>query len=593
MEVNRENIEVSVIVPVYNSGKHLRTCLDSLITQNFENYEIVLVNNGSTDESADILSEYSEKYPEKVFVYSIEHSDFVGTGRNYGLSKARGKYVYMCDSDDIVERNALLFMHGRMKRYNLDVVYGTVEFVNCQSNTRFMLQSDGEREVSIAELILSGAEFWRRMFRKSLLDEIGPMPENTCFDDIAWLPVVHSYAKKAMSTERKIYNYFRRTSSTVGGTSKKVIEQTVISEKYAVENCNPEYKEQVLMFVAKRILGNIKSRWEYKDILVEEIGYFWEQFKNCQCILDDIKLYEELEMYYKIYCNMIPKRVYIPESNNESVVEHKEKIENVGFPNGDCEIIVCDNKYLSRKFDLTPYSKFIKMAEQENQKDLLYSFYGLLNVYENGGIYIHPNVSMNTVLYSLRCNGSFFSFLDKNTYSDWIFGGSKGNEVLGKVLETFRGDGYYKDILYPMNLRIKNILTVLYEVPLKGEFYQRGELLTVYSPEVLVINPYKCIGSVTTVQMCEHTFIDDNSDEYITVKKSTLSWMIKSGICNAGSSNQIQKSLDNISMTDYQNIKRRIEAIEGSDAMKMALWLYKMGNKFTLPKKIVKKMLNK
>ena len=115
---------ISVLIPVYNSAEHLRLCMNSLINQSFEDYEIIAVNNGSEDNSLEILEEYAQEYPDKVFVYTIEHSNFVGTGRNYGISKARGQYLYICDSDDIVEKHALTWLHGRAEYYKADVVYG-------------------------------------------------------------------------------------------------------------------------------------------------------------------------------------------------------------------------------------------------------------------------------------------------------------------------------------------------------------------------------------------------------------------------------------------------------------------------------------
>ena len=182
--------------------------------------------------------------------------------------------------------------------------------------------------------------------------------------------------------------------------------------------------------------------------------------------------------------------------------------------------------------------------------------------------------------------------MDKTTYSEWIFGASKGNEVIGKLLETFAGNGHYKDILYPLAARIKNILTVLYEVPLNGSTCLNGEVFTVYSPEILVFNPYEGDESATVIQICEHDFSGMDSEEYCTVKKSTIGLQTKGISVNRVVTNQGQGSLDSISFTEYQNMKSRLEAIENSDSMRLTLWLYRMGNKFTLPKKIVKKMLH-
>ena len=98
-------VDVSVIIPVYNVGKHIRRCLDSIIKQRYPNYEIILVDDGSTDESGKICDEYA-LHNNKIRVFHQENRG-VSEARNKGLNVAKGKYIIFVDSDDEVTENYL------------------------------------------------------------------------------------------------------------------------------------------------------------------------------------------------------------------------------------------------------------------------------------------------------------------------------------------------------------------------------------------------------------------------------------------------------------------------------------------------------
>lgn len=95
-----EDIKVSIIVPVYNTGKYLHDCLDSIVNQSLKDIEIICVDDGSTDNSLEILEEY-EKEDSRVRVFSIEKSG-LSIARNFGIEQANGKYIGFVDSDDYV-----------------------------------------------------------------------------------------------------------------------------------------------------------------------------------------------------------------------------------------------------------------------------------------------------------------------------------------------------------------------------------------------------------------------------------------------------------------------------------------------------------
>ena len=97
-----KNIKISVIVPIYNTEKFLRKCIESILNQTLKEIEIILINDGSTDNSHLICLEYTEKYPEKIR-YVNNKNIGCSTTRNLGIELAQGEYIAFVDSDDYIE----------------------------------------------------------------------------------------------------------------------------------------------------------------------------------------------------------------------------------------------------------------------------------------------------------------------------------------------------------------------------------------------------------------------------------------------------------------------------------------------------------
>ena len=117
---------VSIIVPIYNEEKYLGHCLESLLDQSYENLEIICVNDGSTDNSLEILNEYSKRdFRVKLFV---QPNQGLSISRNNGLSKANGEYVLFVDCDDWIERDTIKLLYENAQMNDSEVVlYNSVE----------------------------------------------------------------------------------------------------------------------------------------------------------------------------------------------------------------------------------------------------------------------------------------------------------------------------------------------------------------------------------------------------------------------------------------------------------------------------------
>ena len=114
--------KVSVIIPVYNVEKYLRECLDSVVTQDLDDIEIICINDGSTDGSSRILAEYATQY-EKLAILDKENSG-LSAARNSGLSVAKGKYILFLDSDDLLsDSSAVSRLYDKAEHDGLDQLF--------------------------------------------------------------------------------------------------------------------------------------------------------------------------------------------------------------------------------------------------------------------------------------------------------------------------------------------------------------------------------------------------------------------------------------------------------------------------------------
>lgn len=113
--------KVSVIIPAYNTEKYIETCLTSLLKQTLEDIEIIVVDDGSTDSTLEVLKEYEKKYPEKIIVYHKENGG-QASARNLALSYAKGEYLGFVDSDDWVDLDMYEKMYMKAREENADIV---------------------------------------------------------------------------------------------------------------------------------------------------------------------------------------------------------------------------------------------------------------------------------------------------------------------------------------------------------------------------------------------------------------------------------------------------------------------------------------
>ena len=120
--------KISIIIPVYNTAKYLKRCFDSVLAQSYKDFEMVIINDGSTDNSEQIINEYKNKYPDLISYYSKPNTGVAST-RNFGIEKAKGEYIMFLDSDDYIDKALLKTLEQYINK-DIDLIKFKLQRVN-------------------------------------------------------------------------------------------------------------------------------------------------------------------------------------------------------------------------------------------------------------------------------------------------------------------------------------------------------------------------------------------------------------------------------------------------------------------------------
>ena len=215
---------ISIIVPVYNVRQHLRKCLDSILAQTFRDWELICVDDGSTDGSADILAEYAARDGRVRTVRQANAGQ--AAARNRGMDEAGGEYVMFCDADDWVEPTWCEELYGAIAaREDVDLVVARA-FIDgtCDAKQRQRLEEnqrlkfEGVQPVSPEMFPRIDHAVWMKIFRRSLFTGSGlRFPVGEVCEDWSFSYGYLAICRKALFLDRKLYHYIQREGSTLNG----------------------------------------------------------------------------------------------------------------------------------------------------------------------------------------------------------------------------------------------------------------------------------------------------------------------------------------------------------------------------------------
>ena len=218
-------VDVSIIVPVYNTEEYLQKCLDSLTNQTLKNIEIICVNDGSTDNSLKILQEYAVK-DDRIKIINQENKK-QGAARNAGMRIATGEYIGFVDSDDWVDLHYFERLYNTAKKYDSDIALATNVRIG-KNKFKLRLNIEWERKYTTLQDKIDVCHQWKnecptnKIYRKSYLDANNiQWPEGIyCEDKLFTIKAVY-FTNSVVTVPDVYYYYFDNPKSTVNSYARK------------------------------------------------------------------------------------------------------------------------------------------------------------------------------------------------------------------------------------------------------------------------------------------------------------------------------------------------------------------------------------
>lgn len=311
---------ISVVIPVYNVEKYVRLCIDSVINQSYNDFEIILVNDGSLDKSGEICDEYASKYENIRVVH--KKNEGLGYARNEGIEIAKGKYIVFVDSDDYVEKDMLLDLYKEAELQGCDTCIGGHNRVS-EENNFIVAQAHEKRVLRDGEVV---KEFIPRMIG-SLPDKKDSLPLsawNVLYSmEIIKNNNIRFVSERELISEDLIFNleYFKYSKGV------SLIEQCNYNYRITANSLTTRYNNNRFEMIKKIYYVERKK--------IEELG-----------ILDvsKIRLYRQFFNYLRM--------CFKQENIKVSRLKYKEALSNISSICLDNEVKNIVNEYPIDKLDI-------------------------------------------------------------------------------------------------------------------------------------------------------------------------------------------------------------------------------------------------
>lgn len=305
------NPKISIIVPVYNTSKYLDKCINSLLNQVYKNYEIIIINDGSTDNSLDIIKKYKDLNSNITILEQSNSGQSVA--RNNAIKIAQGEYITFVDSDDWVSTNYLSDMCSCLD-YDVDILVSNISLVYDNQKEIKLLEfpfsklsnMEAVNEILIDQVLKSYPV--GKLFKKDLFfNNQVFFPEGMLYEDLAILIKLFYYSKNVILINSYNYYYRQSVDSSTRKPNRKLIYDKIkalnlIKEFLLAKGIYNQFYQSYtsLCLFHLYIMRNQLSRWNFNDIdeyVVKNILILIEKSK----ISKDIIWKSDLDIDKKIY----------------------------------------------------------------------------------------------------------------------------------------------------------------------------------------------------------------------------------------------------------------------------------------------------
>lgn len=302
-----KKFKISVIVPVYNAASYLDKCLDSILNQTYKDFELILINDGSTDKSLDIINNYQQQNIDKIKVINQENLG-AAKARNIGIELAVGEFICFIDADDYIDKTMLQKMYEKAKNENLSLVWCSIQEI--RNGVKTIITKNFNTDTKKNYILNNTGPCGKIIKKQILIDNELFFLENHFYEDLAIVPAYGLFCEVGF-IDKPLYYYEINDGSIMNQINYNPHLEDIynaIDSLYHVFESNkrlndyfPEieylYIQHLLKGAGLRFL-NFKQSWnnlEKSSKILKCKFKYWR--KN--------NYYKNMPLKYKLMCNLL------------------------------------------------------------------------------------------------------------------------------------------------------------------------------------------------------------------------------------------------------------------------------------------------
>ena len=492
--------DISVIIPVYNTADYLPECLDSVVGQTFDSFEIIIVNDGSTDKSQTIIDDYVYQFSDRIRAFTIPNGG-LGNARNYGIGKARGKYLAFVDSDDFIHCDMLKKMYEAARQHNADCVMA--DYIAFWDDGREELVRSvefpdaGRPDIMKYSVKYGTVNICTKLVARELFDIIR-FPAGF-YEDLATTPILLSWAKNVSYLREGLYFYRQRVGSitSIKSGDKRLLDCYAAWDRIR-EHANPLFEKEI------------------------QFAVYWSLNFFCTNFLDDFT--KQSKDYYDRNRDYFRGNAYIADAIREETFldfEHLDTIPKIihycWFGNGEKSELIqkCMDswKKYAPDFEIMEWNesncdihtnRYVEEAYEKKQYAFVSDYFRLKALYDHGGVYMDTDMELHQPLESFLYAKAFFAFETPLFIHAGILGAEKNCGLIGELRRSYEEDTFDltecpgEDFTIPR--RLTQLLIKRTNLQLNGKSQLLEGNIRVFSANRMTVNMHdgRCV--------CEHHY---------------------------------------------------------------------------------------
>lgn len=274
----------SLVLPIYNVSDYLEDCLLSIVCQDFKDFECLLIDDGSTDSSAEICEKFVRSNSN--FKYYYKNNGGLSDARNFGLDRASGEYVVFIDSDDLISAKTLSAIDSCISLNGSDIVYFNYKKFYAEKNDPLPLfeqdiSDSSFHRMSNIQLTQKPNFAWARVAKKSMYSSIR-FPVGFIYEDVLTSPLLSARAKTISHIDIEMYGYRKRINSITTGSAEKqfrlfetlqLLEDNISKEKIDYKYYTTAFVNLIQSCLVSLVrIDSFTTRQKYIKLILTEYG---------------------------------------------------------------------------------------------------------------------------------------------------------------------------------------------------------------------------------------------------------------------------------------------------------------------------------